>query len=102
MTGASNDVLRVSAGNNILDGGSGANFFYNGAPALQPGHNVYIADAYNNRIRKVDTSGVITTFAGTGTAAQVEVTRQDTGQYLTAAGTWQSAETAAIRATTTP
>jgi sugar lactone lactonase YvrE len=28
--------------------------------------NVYIADFYNNRIRKVDTSGTITTVAGTG------------------------------------
>src|SRR6185295_10951942 len=28
--------------------------------------NVYIADFMNHRIRKVDTSGIITTFAGTG------------------------------------
>ena len=28
--------------------------------------NLYIADSANNRIRKVDTSGIITTFAGTG------------------------------------
>jgi RHS repeat-associated protein len=30
--------------------------------------NVYIADIYNNRIRKVDTDGIITTVAGTGDA----------------------------------
>jgi sugar lactone lactonase YvrE len=30
--------------------------------------NVYIADVFNHRIRKVDTDGVITTVAGTGTA----------------------------------
>ena len=29
--------------------------------------NLYISDMGNNRIRKVDTSGIITTFAGTGT-----------------------------------
>jgi hypothetical protein len=36
----------------------------------------------------------------TGTTAKVEVTRQDTGQYLNAAGRWQAAETAVITATT--
>ena len=29
--------------------------------------NLYISDMGNNRIRKVDTSGIITTFAGSGT-----------------------------------
>ena len=28
--------------------------------------NVYIADSYNHRVRKIDTSGVITTYVGTG------------------------------------
>ena len=30
--------------------------------------NIYYAELYNNRIRKVDTFGIITTYAGTGTA----------------------------------
>lgn len=34
--------------------------------AVDSAGNVYIADAGNNRIRKVDTKGVITTVAGTG------------------------------------
>ena len=35
--------------------------------AVDGSGNLYIADGYNNRIRKVDTAGVITTVAGTGT-----------------------------------
>ena len=36
--------------------------------AVDVSGNVYIADQNNNRIRKVNTSGIITTIAGTGTA----------------------------------
>jgi RHS repeat-associated protein len=35
--------------------------------ALDSTGNLYIADFWNSRIRKVDTSGIITTFAGNGT-----------------------------------
>ena len=35
--------------------------------ALDKLGNIYIADSINNRIRKVDSNGIITTFAGTGT-----------------------------------
>ncbi len=34
--------------------------------AVDTANNLYIADSFNNRIRKVDTAGVISTFAGTG------------------------------------
>jgi sugar lactone lactonase YvrE len=34
---------------------------------FDPAGNLYIADGYNNRIRKLDTSGILTTIAGTGT-----------------------------------
>lgn len=36
------------------------------AVALDDAGNLYISDGGNNKIRKVDTAGVITTFAGTG------------------------------------
>jgi sugar lactone lactonase YvrE len=37
--------------------------------ALDAGGNLYIADSFNNRVRKVDTNGIITTVAGNGTGA---------------------------------
>ena len=36
--------------------------------AVDPAGNLYIADSFNNVIRKVDTAGIITTYAGTGAA----------------------------------
>lgn len=50
------------------DGGPATAAQLNGARdvALDAGGNLYIADTDNNRIRKVDTAGIITTVAGTG------------------------------------
>ena len=50
------------------DGGSATSSLLNNprGVAVDGSGNVYIADAYNNRIRKVDSSGTISTFAGTG------------------------------------
>src|SRR5262245_27417510 len=51
------------------DGGPAASAEFNGPHnlAVAPNGDVYIADTWNNRVRKVDAkSGVITTFAGTG------------------------------------
>ena len=39
------------------------------AVAVDPYGNLFIADTSNNRIRKVDTNGIITTIAGNGTAS---------------------------------
>lgn len=51
------------------DGGSAVLAQINGpfGVAADAAGNFYIADRLNNRVRKVDAAGVITTFAGTGT-----------------------------------
>ncbi|GAB3940270.1 hypothetical protein GCM10028805_01770 [Spirosoma harenae] len=51
------------------DGGLAINaqLFLPGAIAVDNAGNLYIADSNNNRIRKVDTNGIITTIAGNGT-----------------------------------
>src|SRR5215472_2976673 len=74
-------VRKVSASGTITAyAGTTSGFSGDGAAAtsaqLFPGHgiavdnsgNLYIADLYNNRIRKVDAAGTITTVAGSGTA----------------------------------
>jgi sugar lactone lactonase YvrE len=51
------------------DGGNATNAELYGPSgiAIDASGNLYIADSYNNRIRKVDANGIITTFAGIGT-----------------------------------
>jgi len=67
------------------DGGPAlaANLNHPRAVTLDASGNVYIADTHNHRIRKVDTTGIITTVAGNGTrgysgdggpAAQAQIT----------------------------
>ena len=45
---------------------TGAELYRPGGLAVDAQGNVYIADSVNNRIRKVDTRGIITTVAGSG------------------------------------
>src|ERR1019366_9345320 len=69
----SNGVITTVAGNgtsgNIGDNGpaTGAQLNYPTGVAVDSAGNLYIADQYNHRIRKVS-NGVITTVAGSGTA----------------------------------
>src|SRR3989442_6418682 len=51
------------------DGGPATNagLNYPNGVAVDSLQNLYIADTANNRVRKVDTAGVITTVAGNGT-----------------------------------
>ncbi len=67
-------IINTIAGNGTSgysgDGGSATAASLNQpvAAAFDSSGNMYIADAYNNIIRKINSSGVISTFAGNGTA----------------------------------
>jgi uncharacterized protein (TIGR03437 family) len=65
-------IVTTLAGNGAFsysgDGGPAtrAAFFNPAAAAVDKSGNVYIADSMNNRVRKVDSSGIVTTVAGNG------------------------------------
>ena len=65
-----NGIVGVVAGDGLLGGGTGvavgASLYSPGGLALDEAGNLYIADGAVNVVHKVDTSGIITTFAGTG------------------------------------
>ncbi len=73
-TGQTKGDIYTFAGNNSLgagyagDGGpaTSAKLYYPYDVAVDASGNVYIADYDNNRVRKVNTSGIISTFAGNG------------------------------------
>jgi sugar lactone lactonase YvrE len=68
-------VVSTLAGSGIatfLDGiGTNAGFNIPLGVAVDSNGNVYVAENTNRRIRKIDTTGVVTTFAGSGTASSV-------------------------------
>jgi len=71
---ASGQTISTFAGNGTAgfsgDGGQATQAEINRVVGLaaDAAGNIYLADQNNNRVRKVDTNGVITTFAGTGVA----------------------------------
>ncbi len=71
------DASIAGDGNGTLgysgDGGAATNasLYYPEGVACDTYGNLYIADCYNDRIRMVDTNGIITTFAGNGANAPI-------------------------------
>ena len=71
---ATSGIITTAAGTGLFtfggDGGAAtaANLANPSGVAVDGTGNLYIADALNQRIRKVSTNGIITTVAGTGTA----------------------------------
>ena len=67
-TNLPNDTITTVAGGGAGDGGPASDASLNdpSSVAIDAAGDLFIADYYNNRVRKVDTNGVITTVAGSG------------------------------------
>jgi hypothetical protein len=70
ITGIITTICGNGISGSIGDGGraSAAQLYSPSGICFDKIGNLYIADLENNKIRKIDTSGIITTFAGTGPA----------------------------------
>ncbi|QTE36360.1 DUF6443 domain-containing protein [Mucilaginibacter gossypii] len=71
-------VVTTFAGNGAQGSADGAaasaTFYYPCGVAVDGSGNVYVADAFNNKIRKITSAGVVSTLAGSGTASSVDGT----------------------------
>ena len=104
-------VVSVFAGGSIsgtADGtGTAASFFYPTGIVSDLSGNLYVTDSFNNRIRKITTTAVVTTFAGSGKTWKDEGVGLDAnfstpgGITIDQTGTLYTTETANVIRTTT-
>ncbi|MBK9502396.1 MAG: hypothetical protein IPO06_24045 [Leptospiraceae bacterium] len=68
-------TLAGSGAQGSADGtGTSATFYYPYQIAVDSSNDLYVTDAGNNKIRKVTSSGVVTTFAGSGSTGSADAT----------------------------
>ena len=51
----------------MIDGAASARFYFPIACIFDKNGNMFVADLFNNAIRKISTAGIVSTYAGTGT-----------------------------------
>ena len=66
FAGSNADIGVSSVGDYVDASDTSARFYTPAGLAIDKDGNIYVADAYNHRIRKIDTSRVVTTIAGSG------------------------------------
>ncbi len=74
IAGGQVTLLAGSGTASFLDGAATtARFYYPEGVAVDPiSGDVFVADTYNNRVRRIDSKGNVSTFAGNGTASYLE------------------------------
>lgn len=65
-------TLAGSVAGYLDETGASAKFYYPRGVTVDSSGNIYVCDFYNNRIRKVSSTGIVTTVAGSGAAGFAE------------------------------
>lgn len=80
-TGTVSFYVGQGSGGWVDANGTSAKFNYPEGLAIDSSGNIFVADTQNHRIRKIDTSGNVTTIAGTGTSGNADGAALTTAQF---------------------